>query len=98
MISNALSGKTDDAITIGKRFLEKREGDSDILFLIGQIYLTKKRYKFASDFFDLAIKYNPKHLPSIGAKAQLYSISTDPTFRNGKLALSLARKACELSK
>jgi tetratricopeptide (TPR) repeat protein len=63
----------------------------------GFAWQDKEDYYKAINDFDRALKVEPKYARAHVARAWLYSTCPDPKFRDGKLALESATKACQIS-
>jgi tetratricopeptide (TPR) repeat protein len=63
----------------------------------GIVYRLKGQYGQAISDFNKAIEINPKDAEAYNNLAWLFATTKAPGFRNGKKAVELALKACELS-
>jgi tetratricopeptide (TPR) repeat protein len=63
----------------------------------GVAWNKKKEYDHAIKDFDEAVRVNPKHLSALNSQAWLLGTCPDQRYRDGKKALELATKACELT-
>ncbi|QVL30990.1 tetratricopeptide repeat protein [Telmatocola sphagniphila] len=63
----------------------------------GNCYADKKEYDKALKDFTEAIKIDPKSEYAINGEAWLLATCPEPKYRDGKKAVELAQKACELS-
>ena len=78
------------AIEINSRY-EKAYGNRGI------VYRLKGQYDQAISDFNKAIEMNPRDAQAYNSLAWLFATAKVPGFRNGEKAVTLARKACELS-
>jgi tetratricopeptide (TPR) repeat protein len=63
----------------------------------GRTWVFKKEYDKAISDYDEAIRLDPKHADAWTAKAWILATCPNAKFRDGKKAIGLATKACELS-
>ncbi len=78
--------------------LEKSPNDPNLYQTLGDIYYSAKNYSGVKEAYEKALTYNPDNPHVLNNLAWLYATSDDPSYRNSKRALLLAKKAEKLLK
>jgi tetratricopeptide (TPR) repeat protein len=65
---------------------------------LGNVLLTQGRFKEALQHFRKAVELEPNSVEALGRLSWLLATHADPTVRNGAEAVTLAQRACQLTK
>jgi Flp pilus assembly protein TadD len=90
-------GQYDQAISDFNKAIEINPAYGKAYTNRGIVYRLKGQYDRAISDFNKAIQINPLDAQAYNSLAWLFSTAKVPGFRNGEKAVTLARKACELS-
>jgi|GEM_PF-2419325 len=71
--------------------------ESDAYVLRGIVHKVRHEYELSLADYEKAIALDPKDARSLRAEAYLLSVCPSPKYRDGKKAINLATKACELT-
>jgi tetratricopeptide (TPR) repeat protein len=93
----AKRGNLDGAIAALTQAIELDPKLAPAYYNRGLFYQIKHDYAKAIADFNEAIEINPNLAPAYNNLAWIYATNPDSSFRNGKKALELATKACELT-
>jgi peptidoglycan/LPS O-acetylase OafA/YrhL len=74
-----------------------REWDSRNELQLAEVLTAKHRYGAALNHYSLALEYDPKSVDALNNAAWLLATAPNPRLRNGKMAVTLASHACELT-
>ena len=89
--------KYDEAIRVLTQIVRLNPNNPEIYHQLANMYYLKQDYKNAINNYREALKLNP-NFPSVQSKlATILATSKVAEFRNGKEALELAQKSCELT-
>jgi tetratricopeptide (TPR) repeat protein len=86
----------DKAINDYDKVLQLDPSYVDAYISRGIIWRQRKQYDKAMKDYDKAIELDPKNVPALSSKAWLLATCTDAKYRDGKQAVELAKKACEI--
>jgi tetratricopeptide (TPR) repeat protein len=90
--------KLHKAIADYGRLIQIAPKDADDYSARGNAYLAKDDYKAAVSSFRKALQLSPNDGYTLGCLAWLMAICPEAPFRNGKEAIRMGMRACELSK
>jgi tetratricopeptide (TPR) repeat protein len=90
--------KFDKAMADYDHVLQITPKDSDDYAVRGSTYFTKGNYKEAASAFEKAIQLSPNSDFALGHVAWLKAACPDASMRNGKEAVRMSMRACELSR
>jgi Flp pilus assembly protein TadD len=90
-------GQYDQAISDFNKAIEMNPAYGKAYTNRGIVYRLKGQYDRAISDFNKAIQISPLDAQAYNSLAWLFSTAKAPAFRNGEKAVTLARKACELS-
>lgn len=93
----AKKGQYDQAILYFNMALELNPKDTKAYYNRGHAYADKGQYDLAISDYTEALELNPGEARAYNSLAWLLATAKKPAFRNGKKAVELALKACELS-
>ncbi|MBI9089877.1 MAG: tetratricopeptide repeat protein [Desulfobacterium sp.] len=93
----AILGRYDDAKTHFKKALEIEPDYIDALNNLGNLYLLEKKYKKGAACFRDLLSVSPDNIHALSRLSWVLSVYGDDSIPNGKTALSLVRRAVELS-
>jgi tetratricopeptide (TPR) repeat protein len=96
-IAYAEKGQYDQAIYDFNRAVELNPNDSKAYNNRGRVYRLKGQYDQAISDFNKAIEMSPLDAEAYNNLAWLYATAKVLRYRNGKKAVELALKSCELS-
>jgi tetratricopeptide (TPR) repeat protein len=89
--------KLDKAMADFDRVIQITPKDADDYSARGNAYLAKDDYKAAVSSFRKALQVSPNDGYALGCLAWLMAICPEASFRNGKEAIRMGMRACELS-
>jgi tetratricopeptide (TPR) repeat protein len=90
--------KFDKAMADYDRVLRIASKDAENYSARGSAYFAKGDYKEAASAFEKAVQLSPNNDPALGRLAWLRATCPDASLRNGKEAIRVSMRACELSK
>ena len=90
--------KFDKAIADYDRVIQIVPKDAEDYAARGNAYFAKDDYKAAVSSFRKALQLSPNNDPALGGLAWLKATCPDASLRNGKEAIRMSTRACELSK
>jgi tetratricopeptide (TPR) repeat protein len=96
-IAYARKGQYDQAISNFNKALEINPRDIKAYHNRGHAYAEKGQYDQAISDYTKALEMNPRDARAYNSLAWVLATAKEPGFRNGKKAVDLALKACELS-
>jgi tetratricopeptide (TPR) repeat protein len=90
--------KSDKAMADYDRVLQITPKDSEDYSARGWAYFAKDDYKAAASNFRRALQLSPKNHSALGGLAWVRATSPEAALRDGKEAIRMSTRACELSK
>jgi len=87
----------DQAISDYSKALEINPRHALVYFNRGVAHGKKGQYDQAISDYNKALEIDPKHFRACNNLAWIFATAKDPNFRDGKMAVEFASKACELS-
>jgi serine/threonine-protein kinase len=91
------AGKLDEAAEMLSRCLDDDRDAPQVYQMRAEVYRTQGKHALALADLEASIRIAPDKWHGYGRKAWVLATCTDPQVRNGKLAVEMARRACELS-
>jgi Flp pilus assembly protein TadD len=92
------NGKVDEALLLFSTLGRLTPNDADVHFQLGLLFTAKKKPEESIRSYREAIRLNPKSPVPLNNLAWLLATDPDPKIRDGKEAIELAQRACELSR
>ena len=86
-----------EAIEIYSQVLEQEPANAEVLRTRGDAYLTQGDHAEAIADFEAALELTPEDTPLLNNLAWVLATSPDDVLRDGKRAVELATKACDLT-
>ena len=96
-IAYAKKGQYDRAISNFSKALEMNPRDIRAYRNRGHAYAEKGQYDQAISDYTKALEMNPRDARAYNSLGWIFAAAREPRFRNGKKAVELSLKACELS-
>jgi len=90
-------GKLDPARREFEQALEIRPQDPQICFELAEVLATAGQTRRALELYEQAIRVSPNHIPALNNLAWLLATHHEDSVRDGKRAVELAERACELT-
>ena len=90
-------GKSDQARRELEEALKLRPQDAQVWFELAEVSSVTGHSRRAVELYEQVIRASPNHLPALNNLAWLLATHPDDSIRDGKRAVDLAQKACELT-
>ena len=93
----AAQGKWSDAIAAYRAALANNPRISQIHYLLGSALLAQHKVDEAIPEYQTALELDPEHQLALNDLAWVFATASEPRFRDGARAVSLAERACRLT-
>jgi tetratricopeptide (TPR) repeat protein len=96
--SSIALGRLDEASEAASKMIALAPTDPGAFYRAATVCRFQKQHAEAIKHYDRALELDPQHHWSLIGKAETLATCSDPKVRDGKKALGLAEKACEVTK